>query len=230
MHNMTSMVIGMWAILSIFSIHINIVHGAAVTLLYKAEDYPQTEMINGCTFFNGDENGLDCSGLGLTEMPAVTLFKVRTSVHMWLDHNNFARIYAGMFEGLGATKFLFLDHNQISMIEDGSLGDMTNLIVLSLGFNKLSEQPPLSHLTLLTMLNLRDNLISEISADGLPGNNNVLNYLSLRNNPVSEVKCGTFDAVPKLNYLQMTGSDAECEIWDHNFEVHCFCNAAEVDG
>eukprot|EP00041_Stephanoeca_diplocostata_P014331 m.259417 g.259417 ORF g.259417 m.259417 type:complete len:432 (+) comp19664_c0_seq1:104-1399(+) len=227
---MANTLIVVWTCLSLLSLHVNNGHGAAVTLLLRAEDYPKTEMINGCTFYNGDNNALDCSGLGLTEMPPITLFKVRTAVHMWLDHNNFARIYAGMFEGISATKFLFMDHNKITMIEDGALGDMTDLVILSLGFNQLSEQPPLDHLTLLTMLNLRDNSISEISADGLPGSNNVLNYLSLRNNPVSEVKCGTFDAVPKLNYLQMSGSDAECEIWDHNSEVHCFCNAAEVDG
>ena len=48
-------------------------------------------------------------------------------------------------------------------------------------------------------------------------------YLNLRGNAIAEVKCGTFNAAPKLMHLDMTSNPSSCQ-WDPvSDELLCDC-------
>ncbi|XP_035704191.1 relaxin receptor 2 isoform X2 [Folsomia candida] len=114
---------------------------------------------------------------------------------------------------------LFLDYNQISVIQEGSFRGLEGLVELNLRHNLITgrEMNVFQPLKKLKILHLNHNRIESIRINLLNGLDN-LETLSLHSNSITHVEIGAFDRLQNLKQLYLNWNKLRV------LESHVFCN------
>jgi hypothetical protein len=119
-------------------------------------------------------------------------------------NNQISSIEPGTFGELTNLTWLDLRGNQISNIESGTFIGLTNLTRLELSYNQISsiEGGDFSGLANLTRLHLRENQISNIESEAFIGLRS-LTWLELSGNQIASIEPGTFGGLTSLTAIEL---------------------------
>jgi len=184
---------------------------------------PLTELRH-LDLFAARPTSVDLSSSRLRRVPNVIARYVRD---LRMSGNSLGRLHRGDFENLVQVRLLVLNDNNITDMEEDTLGRMEMLEQLFLSENLLSGVPASLPSTCLTALHLDGNRITAIGAQDLGGflqlvhlhlaRNSIqsietaafdqltsLARLELQDNRISVVSRRTFGAMPRLRYLDLS--------------------------
>ncbi|XP_061752152.1 SLIT and NTRK-like protein 3 [Nerophis ophidion] len=118
---------------------------------------------------------------------------------LYLNGNNLERLSPDMFLGLQSLRYLYFEYNEIREMERGTLDSMPSLQLLFLNANLLRSLPPgvFSGVN-LARLNLRNNHLLQLPADGVLEHLTGLVQVDLQQNPW-ECSC---EAAPLKRWLE----------------------------
>lgn len=125
-----------------------------------------------------------------------------------LDSCSIETIHEQAFKGLGSLVFLDLDRNSLKEVPSASFEPLTMLKYLKISANNLTHitTNSFSHLSSLEELQMNFGSFSRINYGSFSG----LHYLSkieITNNPgLSIIEKGTFNNLPKLDYLNLSSN------------------------
>ena len=152
---------------------------------------------------------VDAESSGIDSLNGVGQFDWTTAPtrRLWLLDNQLSSIEAGTFGGMTNLTELVLGTNQLSSIESSTFSELMSLTSLYLGGNQLSGIEPgtFSGLTNLTVLSLVGNQLSSIEAGDLSSLTN-LTTLHLGGNQLSSVESRTFRELTNLRELWLRGN------------------------
>ncbi|XP_078584648.1 uncharacterized protein LOC144866828 [Branchiostoma floridae x Branchiostoma japonicum] len=124
---------------------------------------------------------------------------------LYLDSNQVTMIQSGTFVNLPRLRKLDLSHNLISMIQPGSFANLPQLQIVFLGWNQMTmiQSGTFTNLTKLHMLDLSNCQIKMIRP-GAFQNLPKLKHLGISVNKITKIETGTFANVPNLPKLYLT--------------------------
>lgn len=174
-----------------------------------------------------NENNIDtlCSGT-IANFPNLVLLElINSNIHdiqpgaftnissdlvLHLDTNKLTAIRTGVFTGLKIAS-LYLDNNQISVIEPDAFDNMPNLEVLSLNLNSISKWNSnwFKETPCLTYLYFNDNKIETLPANALKNiamHTTNRSTLSLEHNRIHDIHPEAFKGVKNFGKIVLTGN------------------------
>ncbi|XP_017122249.1 protein artichoke [Drosophila elegans] len=156
---------------------------------------------------------LDLSHNGLNWIHLRALSRLPNLVSLKLSHNQISDVgmVGRIVKDLEHLKKLRLDHNLISVIEDGSFVDLPNLSELHLNDNRITELQYGAFLGTpqLKTIYLQNNLIRRIHPESLlQASGSGVEAVHIYNNEIGHVEVlrALLDALPTLRYLDMSGN------------------------
>ncbi|KAH8293544.1 hypothetical protein KR054_001394, partial [Drosophila jambulina] len=156
---------------------------------------------------------LDLSHNGLNWIHLRALSRLPNLVSLKLSHNQISDVgmVGRIVKDLEHLKKLRLDHNLISVIEDGSFVDLPNLSELHLNDNRITELQYGAFLRTpqLKTIYLQNNLIRRIHPESLlQASGSGVEAVHIYNNEIGHVEAlrALLDALPSLRYLDMSGN------------------------
>lgn len=152
---------------------------------------------------------VDCSGLGLTEVPPDLPAATRT---LLLLNNKLTTLPSWAFANLSSLQRLDLSNNFLDQLPRSVFGDLSNLTELQLRNNSIRtlDRDLLQHSPALRHLDLSINGLAQLPPglfDGLPA----LRSLSLRSNRLQNLDRLTFEPLASLQLLQVGDNPWECD-------------------
>lgn len=140
----------------------------------------------------------------LTSIPDGVFAKLSRLVYLYLDGNQIKVLQNDAFRGLVSLHKLMLMKNRVTTIEPIAFKDLTALRVLDLSDNSINDlqNGTFVELTALKELILSWNKITETPFADLPS---TLNLLHLDHNEIEALEEGSFIRVPRL-FLSLTGN------------------------
>ncbi|KAH8256145.1 hypothetical protein KR026_009175, partial [Drosophila bipectinata] len=156
---------------------------------------------------------LDLSHNGLNWIHLRALSRLPNLVSLKLSHNQISDVgmVGRIVKDLEHLKKLRLDHNLITVIEDGSFVDLPNLSELHLNDNRITELQYGAFLRTpqLKTIYLQNNLIRRIHPESLlQASGSGVEAVHIYNNEIGHVEAlrALLDALPTLRYLDMSGN------------------------
>ncbi|EDV40088.1 uncharacterized protein Dana_GF24129 [Drosophila ananassae] len=156
---------------------------------------------------------LDLSHNGLNWIHLRALSRLPNLVSLKLSHNQISDVgmVGRIVKDLEHLKKLRLDHNLITVIEDGSFVDLPNLSELHLNDNRITELQYGAFLRTpqLKTIYLQNNLIRRIHPESLlQASGSGVEAVHIYNNEIGHVEAlrALLDALPSLRYLDMSGN------------------------
>lgn len=144
---------------------------------------------------------VDASRTGLLRVPAALTRSVRA---LRLAGNKLTCIRDGDFDGYPLLKILDLSDNVLNVVEEDSLGRLETLEKLDLSGNRLKFIPKRLPSSLIH-LNLRSNLIQDVTFDDLDGTDNIRS-LMLQDNMIESIEEGSLSQLPLLTELDISNN------------------------
>ncbi|XP_048584949.1 uncharacterized protein LOC5515157 isoform X2 [Nematostella vectensis] len=141
----------------------------------------------------------------INDLKATDFSGLREIKYLDLSWNKILRVDKNAFKLASNLRVLKLNHNPIKFIDPEVFQFMPNLQKLDLGEMALSAVPNVSFLINLTVLSLRQNLISNLPESALQTNVN-LTFLYLQDNSIKEIPDGFFKSLKKLRVLYLSGN------------------------
>ncbi|XP_065185713.1 adhesion G-protein coupled receptor G7-like [Sycon ciliatum] len=157
-----------------------------------------------CNYIRKGYITTDCMMLGLRTVPA----GIPTNTQkLWLHHNQITTLSNGSFSGLTNLRSLWLYNNQIRTLSPGVFTGLTNLRWLSLSSNQITTLSTglFTGLTNLRTLSLFDNQITTLST-GLFTDLTNLRTLYLNNNQIATLGTSWFSGPRNLRLLWLQGN------------------------
>lgn len=192
------------------------------------------QSFNGITSFSH----LYLSGNQIGQIAPKTFSKMQNLNTLTLAHSKLERLTKDMFEGLTHLKALDLSYssiqhiaadtfsvtknlekmnlssNSIATLDVNTFNGLRALTILNLSFNKLQEFNIFYTLNELSFLNLSNNNIVQLIAEGTDTNQPMqLTKLDLSYNPISTLKPDLFNGLVDLNWLEL----AHCALTSFDF-------------
>ena len=178
---------------------------AGVKSLYLGGLYPTIDNLTYASLPSLES--LTISSLGTANIKSGTFangnFKSINTVTIALQ---FGRIERHTFEGLEATRLLFLEGNRIFTIEAGAFTGFNNVISLTLGNNLLTELPAGTFsggLSNLGFLDLSRNQLTDLKAGAFPAEMSKLEDLNLAHNNITQLEKEVFKNLTGLKTLTL---------------------------
>lgn len=161
-------------------------------------------------YWRNDRKYVDCSYLGLTNIPEG--ISLKTS-RLYLNGNNITNVGETSTFGpslLPKLRVLHLHNNPIQMITDDAFKNVANINTLLLHYTNVSIIPNklLSNLTSLRYIWINNANLNKIESDAFNGMHK-LQQLLLNNNNISHLPSGAFRDLPKLSILHLYNTDLE---------------------
>ncbi|KAH8300423.1 hypothetical protein KR018_004929 [Drosophila ironensis] len=182
--------------------HIHITGGAGLTRL-------EAGLFDGLISLKN----LDLSHNGLNWIHLRALSRLPNLVSLKLSHNQISDVgmVGRIVKDLEHLKKLRLDHNLITVIEDGSFVDLPNLSELHLNDNRITELQYGAFLRTpqLKTIYLQNNIIRRIHPESLlQASGSGVEAVHIYNNEIGHVEAlrALLDALPTLRYLDMSGN------------------------
>ncbi|XP_011305480.1 slit homolog 2 protein [Fopius arisanus] len=144
---------------------------------------------------------VDASRTGLLRVPAALTRSVRA---LRLAGNKLTCIRDGDFDGYPLLKILDLSDNLLNVVEEDSLGRLETLEELDLSGNRLKFIPKRLPSSLIH-LNLRGNLIEDVTFDDLDGIDSI-HSLMLDDNMIETIEEGALSQLPLLTELDISNN------------------------
>ncbi|XP_076002964.1 immunoglobulin superfamily containing leucine-rich repeat protein 2-like isoform X2 [Genypterus blacodes] len=150
----------------------------------------------------------DCACKGFVEIPSTLPPNTMT---ISLTANRISLVPSGIFDNVTLATSLWLSHNELVSIEEGSLAPLINLRNLDISHNHIVDFPweDLKNLTALTLLKMSYNKLVNLPGDAF-SNLKDLRALRLNNNRFITIAEGTFDGLISLSQLQIFNNPFAC--------------------
>lgn len=158
-------------------------------------EHNRIETIEDGAFTNMDSlTRLSLAGNKLKDFKLLNLFGTNSFEldRLWLSKNQLKKVSKYMFSDFTKMKYLFLEMNQIEIIEDGAFKNLKNLIGLDLSNNNIWDMSP--------------NIFPPVSD---------IEVFLIHNNRMTFVKDEVFDMMPKLKFLSIYGNPLQCPCYQH---------------
>ena len=175
----------------------------ALTEAQFTEPIPQCPISHPCECLG---NRIKCDNKNLLGIPEIS-----ASTYEWyelhLEVNRIRVLSAGAFNGLTVKK-IYLQMNSIERIDPDAFRGLKGVILLEMGYNKITSIPGrlLAPLTDLTSLNLPNNKIRSLPANTFEYNTQ-LGHLQLNNNELREVPVKAFRHLMRLRRLYLQNNE-----------------------
>ena len=132
----------------------------------------------------------------------------KNTYQLWLNHNDISVIENNTFNNLPDLRYLYLRSNKITSIKSDMFNNLTNLYLLELQYNGISviENNAFNNLPDLRYLCLHSNKITSIKSD-MFNNLPKLYQLELQENDISVIENNAFNNLPDLRYLELQHND-----------------------
>ncbi|GAB6025379.1 TOLL-like receptor [Chamberlinius hualienensis] len=147
----------------------------------------------------------------IPELPSDNLLAQNSKVTLWLDGNHFITLNSGNFTFINTVK-LYLNNSNIISVNENTFHNMTQLELIDLSKNKLTELPVgiFNQLTVLKTVLLNDNLLKILPNYAFEATKQ-LQTLHLNNNRLSKFPKDIFKNDYNLNELTMYNNVWQCE-------------------
>lgn len=155
---------------------------SALVVMFSVE--PSTSQCDSCRVFpSSDFQGIDCSSMNLTSIPACITGNYTT---ISLEHNSISALAADSFQVLPVIISLGIYSNLISSLAPDSFVNVPSMSYVDLSSNLITEVPPelFSNTPNLTVIYLDGNRISSVHPDTFLNNGKLL-ILTLDRNLVT---------------------------------------------
>ncbi|KAL3841579.1 hypothetical protein ACJMK2_019700, partial [Sinanodonta woodiana] len=175
---------------------------------YLNMSYNGLRNINVDGFANVTVNRIDLSHNNLVIYP--TALK---RINPWiinLTSNQISRIPDTSFDGKISLRYLYLENNDISIIQRGLLSPLSNLVILNLNSNDIEtiDESALENLHGLKSLLLSNNVITHLPYLGSMNGDVSINLTS---NPIETMDIAAFKDIPRLVNINLTNILLSCQ-------------------
>lgn len=147
-----------------------------------------------------DSKLLYCEGLNLTDIPR----NLSNAMGLSVRENNLTELHEGQLAGLPQLTWLYLDHNNIDIIEEGAFDKLRRVKELDLSSNRIESLPngTLRSLSNLRILDLSYNRLQALETDLFHGLRK-LTSLHLRHNALRFIPVRIFQDCRSMLFLDL---------------------------
>ncbi|XP_015119658.1 lutropin-choriogonadotropic hormone receptor [Diachasma alloeum] len=167
-------------------------------------EYSEWGLLEACNV-SADGREIVCRGAGLTSVQQAigTIWSARANdiTKIDLSNNNITYIPPKAFQHVPNIEIIFFRRNHMDSIDSSAFRNLSNLRVLELDDNYLTEIPEATaYIEKLEDLSISNNKIQTIGANAFRSNKNLVS-LDLRGNPIKKIHEDTFKNHSRLRKL-----------------------------